>query len=245
MSVDTSDTTLQSQYEAKITADLALNTQEQERIRTDMAALQAQLDRLERDRVLLLDVRQVFTGSPDLAERQPTAEGGAAVAEAVDGPSAAGTSGEAAKETTESGGRMPRQRKPKAPAAATGGKRGSARSTGKADKTTARTKGGKAAAKQAGKQVGKPRPPSLTQLLSSQLAAHGEPQSAAEVTAALAEQHPERNANVNVVRNALEALVARSAVHRTKQQNSVFYTHAEAGPSAEGTRTAEDAPTAA
>jgi len=183
----------------------------------------------------------VFTGSPDRAERQPTAEGAAAAAEAVDGPSADGAGGEAAKETTESGGRMPRQRKPKGSAAAPDGKRSSARSAGKAGKATARTKGGKAAAKQAGK----PRPPSLTQLLSSQLAAHGEPQSAAEVTAALAEQHPERNANVNVVRNALEALVARSAVHRTKQQNSVFYTHAAAEPSADGTRTAEDAPTAA
>ncbi|MFE4496215.1 hypothetical protein ACFRKD_27565 [Streptomyces niveus] len=68
--------------------------------------------------------------------------------------------------------------------------------------------------------------PSLAQLLGTLLAAHGEPRSAAEISAELAADHPRRNSNVNVVRNALELLVAKSQAHRSKQNNSVFYTHA-------------------
>lgn len=67
---------------------------------------------------------------------------------------------------------------------------------------------------------------SLAQLLGTLLAAHGEPRSAAEISAELAADHPRRNSNVNVVRNALELLVAKSQAHRSKQNNSVFYTYA-------------------
>ncbi|MFI6694337.1 hypothetical protein ACIBLA_21775 [Streptomyces sp. NPDC050433] len=72
--------------------------------------------------------------------------------------------------------------------------------------------------------------PSLAQLVGTLLASHGEPRSAAEVSAELAADHPSRNSNINVVRNALEQLVAKSGAHRTKQNKSVFYSHA---PSAE------------
>lgn len=71
--------------------------------------------------------------------------------------------------------------------------------------------------------------PSLAQLLGTLLAAHGEPRSAAEISAELAADHPRRNSNINVVRNALELLVAKSQAHRSKQNNSVFYTHAGQG----------------
>ncbi|EST18646.1 hypothetical protein [Streptomyces niveus] len=89
-------------------------------------------------------------------------------------------------------------------------------------KTPAKRASAKASAKAgtAGKQ------PSLAQLLGTLLAAHGEPRSAAEISAELAADHPRRNSNVNVVRNALELLVAKSQAHRSKQNNSVFYTHA-------------------
>ncbi|MEV8346355.1 hypothetical protein [Streptomyces niveus] len=95
-------------------------------------------------------------------------------------------------------------------------------------------RGTKAAAKKSAKPSPKPSPkagtagkqPSLAQLLGTLLAAHGEPRSAAEISAELAADHPRRNSNVNVVRNALELLVAKSEAHRSKQNNSVFYTHA-------------------
>lgn len=95
-------------------------------------------------------------------------------------------------------------------------------------------RGAKASAKKSAKPSAKAgtagKQPSLAQLLGTLLAAHGEPRSAAEISAELAADHPRRNSNVNVVRNALELLVAKSQAHRSKQNNSVFYTYA--GPDA-------------
>ncbi|MFD3484246.1 hypothetical protein [Streptomyces sp. NPDC058665] len=147
-------TSVQSRYEAQVAADLESNVAERERLRGEIESLQGQLETLERDRVLLLGVRRVFTdgASPDAA------------------PSV----------------RVP----------------------------------GPRTAKQ----------PSLAQLVGTLLAAHGEPRSAAEVAAELAADHPARNSDINVVRNALEQLVAKSGAHRTKQKKSVFYSHA--GPDA-------------
>lgn len=63
--------------------------------------------------------------------------------------------------------------------------------------------------------------PSLRELVVALLAAHQEPRSAAEVAQELAQSHPERKAGVAVVRNALEASVAKNQSERTKQQKSV------------------------
>ncbi|GGJ78488.1 hypothetical protein GCM10011583_07530 [Streptomyces camponoticapitis] len=84
----------------------------------------------------------------------------------------------------------------------------------------------KARAKASGGAAAAEKQPSLARLVGTLLAAHGEPRSAAELAAELAADHPARNSNVNVVRNALEQLVAKSEAHRTKQQKSVFYSHA-------------------
>ncbi|MFJ1954509.1 hypothetical protein ACIOGT_25145 [Streptomyces microflavus] len=56
------------------------------------------------------------------------------------------------------------------------------------------------------------------------LTGQSEPKSAAEVTSALAEAHPERTVPAAVVRNALEQGVAQGRVERSKQGRSVFYT---------------------
>ena len=69
-----------------------------------------------------------------------------------------------------------------------------------------------------------PSTPSLVELVRDHLAAHQEPRSAAEITSALAEQHPERGVKATVVRSTLEGLVARNQAHRSKQGRSVFYT---------------------
>ncbi|WP_405621213.1 hypothetical protein [Streptomyces sp. NBC_01508] len=86
--------------------------------------------------------------------------------------------------------------------------------------------------------------PSLAQLVGTLLAAHGEPRSAAEVSAELAADHPLRNSNINVVRNALELLVAKSEAHRTKQNKSVFYTNAGRDESVAPAPRADAAPAA-
>jgi hypothetical protein len=65
--------------------------------------------------------------------------------------------------------------------------------------------------------------PPLRELVVAVLAGHQEPRSAAEVAQELAKTHPERTLSVTVVRNALEASVAKNQSERTKQQKSVYY----------------------
>lgn len=91
---------------------------------------------------------------------------------------------------------------------------------------SAKARAKKAPVKASAKTRAAEKQPSLAQSLGTLLAAHGEPRSAAEISAEPAADHPRRNSNINVVRNALEQLVAKSEVHRTKQNKSVFYTHA-------------------
>ncbi|MFE9399159.1 hypothetical protein [Streptomyces flavidovirens] len=73
-----------------------------------------------------------------------------------------------------------------------------------------------------GAKANKATPP-LRELVVAVLAKHDEPRSAAEVTQELAQAHPERTLSVTVVRNALEASVAKNQSERTKQQKSVYY----------------------
>ncbi|MGW7758008.1 hypothetical protein ACWGK6_42135 [Streptomyces violaceusniger] len=65
--------------------------------------------------------------------------------------------------------------------------------------------------------------PTLRDLIHGDLTQHGEPRSAAEVTAALTQTLPDREIKATVVRSTLEALVAKGEAHRTKQQRSVLY----------------------
>ncbi|GAA4978901.1 hypothetical protein GCM10023205_54060 [Yinghuangia aomiensis] len=60
-------------------------------------------------------------------------------------------------------------------------------------------------------------------LIRAYLVAQPEPRSAAEITEALADAHPERTVKATVVRAAVENLVAKSLAERTKQGSSVFY----------------------
>ncbi|WP_327321472.1 hypothetical protein OG735_02535 [Streptomyces sp. NBC_01210] len=78
-----------------------------------------------------------------------------------------------------------------------------------------------------------PAGPSLRELVVALLAEHHEPRSAAEVTKELAQVHPERTVNVTLVRNALEASVAKNQSERTKQQKSVYYSALTGNPPAE------------
>ncbi|MCZ4603686.1 hypothetical protein O3S80_07840 [Streptomyces sp. Lzd4kr] len=66
--------------------------------------------------------------------------------------------------------------------------------------------------------------PTLVELIRRHLLELEEPRSAAEISAALGQAHPERQFADKVVRVTLEGLVAKSQAERTKQGRSVFYT---------------------
>jgi hypothetical protein len=70
--------------------------------------------------------------------------------------------------------------------------------------------------------------PTLVELVRAHLADQNEPRSAAEVTTALTQQHPDRTIKTTVVRTTLEGLVAKNHAQRTKQGSSVFYTAPDA-----------------
>ncbi|MCQ8187206.1 hypothetical protein [Streptomyces rugosispiralis] len=100
----------------------------------------------------------------------------------------------------------------------------------------ARKKADAAGGKRKGADAGGSRPrrqrvreagvPTLRELVRDDLAQHGEPRSAAEVTAALSQALPEREIKPTVVRSTLESLVAKGQAHRTKQKKAVFYSAA-------------------
>ncbi|MEU8795008.1 hypothetical protein [Streptomyces sp. NPDC048643] len=76
--------------------------------------------------------------------------------------------------------------------------------------------------------------PTLVDLVRKHLADQHEPRSAAEITTALGQQHPERTVKTTVIRTTLEGLVAKAQALRTKQGTSVFYTATETAPLAAG-----------
>ncbi|MEV7304087.1 hypothetical protein [Streptomyces clavifer] len=65
--------------------------------------------------------------------------------------------------------------------------------------------------------------PTWRELVTGYLTTQREPKSAAEVTSALTESHPQRKTQVAVVRNTLEQGVAHGLLERSKQGRSVYY----------------------
>ncbi|KUO14380.1 hypothetical protein [Streptomyces dysideae] len=100
-------------------------------------------------------------------------------------------------------------------------------------KTTA-TQTGPAASKPAAKKpapkaaAAKTTQPTLVELIRRHLAGQSEPRSAAEISTALGQAHPQRDIKTKVVRVTLEGLVAKSQAQRTKQGTSVYYTAPDA-----------------
>ncbi|MFK0136697.1 hypothetical protein [Streptomyces murinus] len=84
--------------------------------------------------------------------------------------------------------------------------------------------------------------PTLVELVRAHLAGQSEPRSAAEITTALTQQHPERAIKATVVRTALEGLVAKSQAQRTVQGRSVFYTAPESAEASEPAAHGEQSP---
>ncbi|QDQ15806.1 hypothetical protein [Streptomyces spectabilis] len=101
---------------------------------------------------------------------------------------------------------------------------------------TKRTVRKKAAAAVKAKPQPKPKSaegPTLIELVRGHLGQQAEPRSAAEVTTALTQGHPERTIKTTVVRTTLEKLVAKGQAQRTRQKNSVFYSTPDATEQAE------------
>ncbi|MFE7980454.1 hypothetical protein [Streptomyces shenzhenensis] len=73
----------------------------------------------------------------------------------------------------------------------------------------------------------KSRQPLLGEVFLDLLGAHDEPRLAKELRDELLREHPERTPTPQVVRNTLEALVAKGRIQRHKQQRSVLYSLTE------------------
>jgi len=193
---------LQAAYGDRVAADLQHNSEEHERISGQVAALQAQLEELEGERQMLLSVQQAILSSDGRqnAVRDERYEQADAPA-----PSTASTS-------STSSPRLPRSRKAESaerPKTSAGRKSAAKkRETKKPETKKPETKKPEKAQK-------------VTDLVESRLAEHGEPQSAAEVAAAVSTK--ERPVTVISVRTALEGLVRRSAAYRSKQGRAVYY----------------------
>ncbi len=91
-----------------------------------------------------------------------------------------------------------------------------------------------AAGKRASKATGaaKAAQPTLVELIRRHLAEQKEPRSAAEISTALGQAHPDRDIAAKVVRITLEGLVAKSQAERSKQGRSVFYAAPASAPTA-------------
>ncbi|WP_432199121.1 hypothetical protein [Streptomyces sp. bgisy027] len=108
----------------------------------------------------------------------------------------------------------PRQKTPAPP----GRKQKTRKATAPPKKTAAKKPQAKPA------DTAKPAQPTLVELIRRHLLELTDPRSAAEISAALHQAHPERQFADKVVRVTLENLVAKSQAERTKQGRSVFYT---------------------
>ncbi|MGW1161952.1 hypothetical protein ACWD5Q_21755 [Streptomyces sp. NPDC002513] len=194
----TATTDLTSQYASQVTDDLERNVKEQDRVSAEIATLQQQLAALQHDHVVLVNMQQALGLTPPPA-------GPAATSDRATVP--APRRKPAAKSGTD------KQAKPKKSAPA-----------------RSRTTAGKPAAKQPAKQpaaqptTAQQAEPTLVELVRRHLTEQSEPRSAAEITTALGQVHPERGIKTTVIRTTLEGLVARNQAQRSKQGTSVFYT---------------------
>ncbi|MFJ9122501.1 hypothetical protein ACIRJS_00340 [Streptomyces sp. NPDC102340] len=202
MADTTHQTELKSRYADRIQDDIANNESELKRISEEISALQAQLGTLEENRTLLESMLKSL-GSGNLPPLP------APLAEKPAGKAAGKVPRQKARDTTAA---KPAQAKKTAGAPAKAAK------AVKPAKAAAATKPSAPAAEKT-----EPQGSTLVELIVSQLGAETSPRSAAEITATLEKKHPKREFSTKVVRNTLEALVAKARAERTRQQRSVFY----------------------
>ncbi|MER7196160.1 hypothetical protein [Streptomyces flaveolus] len=211
MSQTSTTTEVASQYAAQVAGDLDRNTKEQERVAAEIATLQEQLTSLQHDHSVLVNIQQALAASTPAAES-----------------------------TT-----VPSPRQKAAPASAVGkgsrGKKSAAATQERAKATKPAAKKARVTKASAKAASAKSTGPTLVELVRRHLTAQSEPRSAAEVSAALGQAHPERGIQTTVVRNTLEGLVAKRQAQRTKQGSSVYYTAVDASEPSTATASASQA----
>ncbi|MFD9489636.1 hypothetical protein [Streptomyces sp. NPDC059991] len=205
-------TTLKDQYAARVTADLEANQQDQSRIRAELDSLKGQLEDLERDHGLLQTMQHTLGSTAAAAAQKPTAtrKRTAKAQPPAKTPAPAETPAPAATPTVAA---VPKPRKSQAPKPET--------------KTAKAAKSPKKAAAQAKKPTRKSTEsggPTLRELVLGLFAHHEEPRTVADILTELTTVHPDRQTSPQVVRNTLEALVAKGELERERKQGSVFYT---------------------
>ncbi|MFQ6148439.1 hypothetical protein ACLMNJ_36170 [Streptomyces seoulensis] len=243
MPTQSATATVRSRYAEQAASDLAENRRHQQE-------LSSQLEALRQEETLLLDilslaghpaadsahVPQQARHEPEPATEQaprsvpaPAAPDTSAEAPAEEAPAAeqpAPAEGEdtakaAAKPAKTAAKKRAAKSTPRAAGktAAKGAAKGAPKSAAKtAAKATAGKTAGKAAAKKDESQA------LLRDLLLGLLDGHSEPRLAAELREELLRAHPDREPTPQVVRNTLEALVAKGRIQRHKQGRSVMYT---------------------
>ncbi|MEU6346254.1 BlaI/MecI/CopY family transcriptional regulator [Streptomyces sp. NPDC046977] len=199
--------TIQVEYIRRLDDDLARNSTAQAEAQDAIQSWQERLAELEQEAAWLLGLKSTVAGQPTSPDTR----------QSIDTmPAASSNTATAAEGAAEQA--VPAPRRARGP-----------RSNGTEKKaTTARRPAAR-----------KPRTtasgaPTLNTLVLEVLQQHHQPRTAAEVTAELAEAHPERKAGNPVVRNSLEQLVAKSRVARTRQGRAVFYTAADESEAAGG-----------
>lgn len=219
------NTTIQDRYAARLAEDLENNAKEQEAVREQVAELQARLTRLEDERAWLNRLQGTVTtgGSGVDAREEPAATDVADV---------------------DTAGEVPAHHE--APAAVAAGLPHKGRAGAVPRPRARKPAGGVKSRKPAGKAAptGDKEKPTLRGLVADLLAADAEPRMVSEFVDALTKRHPDRSApSAPVVRNALEALVAKGLAERSRRQGSVFYTpvtpSADAGTAGAGAAASE------
>ncbi|MCC9708026.1 hypothetical protein E4N62_23880 [Streptomyces sp. MNU76] len=248
---------LKTQYTAQVAADLERNAKEQDRLIGEIDALQEQLLGLRQDHAVLVNMQQAL----GVAASEPTAVAEEPATPSVPRQKTAPSpetgrrtrakkaeptqDGKRTKKSTATKTAAPKTAVPKAAATKTAApKSATAKTAGTKTVSTksASTKSGSATAKKTATAAPKTTAtktatvekaqPTLVELIRRHLTEQSEPRSAAEVAAALAQAHPDRRVQTNVVRTTLEGLVAKSNAQRVKQGSSVYYTAPDAPESA-------------
>ncbi|GGM25551.1 hypothetical protein GCM10010129_82600 [Streptomyces fumigatiscleroticus] len=199
--------TIRSRYAEQAASDLADNRRQQQE-------LTRQLEVLEQERALLQDILKL-AGSPAAADPAHVPQ------QAQDGPgpepavsaSAVSASARPAAPADTAVPAVP------APSPAADDVPEGERKKRVAQSTTGGTT--RSTEKKGGRQV------LLQDLLLELLGAHSQPRLAAELREELLRKHPDREPTPQVVRNTLEALVAKGRIQRHKQNRSVLYTVVE------------------
>ncbi|MEU1071156.1 MULTISPECIES: hypothetical protein [unclassified Streptomyces] len=253
-------TTLKDQYAARVTADLEANQQDQARIRAELDTLKGQLEALERDHGLLQTMQHTLVSTAGAAaqasaaaetakgtrKRTTKAQPTTKAQSTAKAPAPVAASASAATPTAAAvpKPRKARSQKPEAQEAEEATKTKTVKAA-KGAKTAPSPKKAAARPRKSASKGAESSGPTLREVVLGLFAGHQEPRTVADILTELTTAHPDRKTSPQVVRNTLEALVAKGELERERKQGSVFYTAGRTSAPAEKSEEKAEAPTAA